>query len=108
MRGVFLCFGGQKKFKNFFLNFLATTKKGYIKWLLYFFFFFLKFEKVEKTEIISTKFSLRCTPSVILGWDLQKLGLILESKVGQKLRSEKNVFNKTRSPKLIFLDDFFF
>ena len=26
-----------------------------------------KFEKVEKTGVISTKFSLRCTPSVILG-----------------------------------------
>ena len=26
------------------------------------------FEKVEKTGIISTKFSLRCTPSVILGF----------------------------------------
>ena len=26
-----------------------------------------KFEKVEKTGIISTKFLLRCTPSVILG-----------------------------------------
>ena len=26
-----------------------------------------KFEKVEKTGIIATKFSLRCTPSVILG-----------------------------------------
>ena len=26
-----------------------------------------KFEKVEKTGIISTKFSLLCTPSVILG-----------------------------------------
>ena len=32
------------------------------------FFLFLKnVEKVEKTGIISTKFSLRCTPSVILG-----------------------------------------
>ena len=30
-------------------------------------FFFKNFEKVEKTGIISTKFSLRCTPSVILG-----------------------------------------
>ena len=30
-------------------------------------FFLKKFEKVEKTGIISTKFSLRCTPSVILG-----------------------------------------
>ena len=32
-----------------------------------FFFFLKKFEKVEKTGIISTKFSLWCTPSVILG-----------------------------------------
>ena len=44
----------------------ATALKSYLKWLLYFFFFF-KFEKVEKTGIISTKVSLRCTPSVILG-----------------------------------------
>ena len=34
---------------------------------IYIFFFLKKFEKVEKTGIISTKFSLRCTPSVILG-----------------------------------------
>ena len=32
-----------------------------------FIFLLKKFEKVEKTGIISTKFSLRCTPSVILG-----------------------------------------
>ena len=32
------------------------------------FFFLKKFQKVEKTGIISTKFSLRCTPSVILGF----------------------------------------
>ena len=32
-----------------------------------FFFFLKKLGKVEKTGIISTKFSLRCTPSVILG-----------------------------------------
>ena len=38
----------------------------------------------------------------------QKLGIILENKVVQKLSLEKNVFNKKRSPKLIFLDDFFF
>ena len=31
------------------------------------FFFLKKFEKIEKTGIISTKLSLRCTPSVILG-----------------------------------------
>ena len=41
-------------------------------------------------------------------WGLQKLGLILESKVVQKLSLEKNVFNKKCSPKLIFLDEFFF
>ena len=38
--------------------------------IIFFFFFLKKFEKVEKTEIISTKFSLRCTPSVILGANL--------------------------------------
>ena len=38
----------------------------------------------------------------------QKLGIILESKVVQKLSLEKNVFNKKWSPKLIFLNDFFF
>ena len=41
-------------------------------------------------------------------WGLQKLGLILESKVVQKLSLEKNVFNKKCSPKLIFLDEIFF
>ena len=38
----------------------------------------------------------------------QKLGVILESKVVQKLSLEKKVFNKYWSPKLIFLDNFFF
>ena len=38
----------------------------------------------------------------------QKLGIILESKVVQKLSLEKNVFTKKWSPKLIFLDKFFF
>ena len=39
-----------------------------------------------------------------IAWGLQKLGLILENKVVQKLSLEKNVFNKKCSPKLIFLD----
>ena len=39
--------------------------------------------------------------------DHQKLGIILESKVVQKLSLEKNVFTKKWSPKLIFSDDFF-
>ena len=36
----------------------------------------------------------------------QKLGILLESKVVQKLNLEKNVFTKKWSPKLIFLNDF--
>ena len=36
----------------------------------------------------------------------QKFGIILESKVVQKLSLEKNVFTKKLSPKLIFLDKF--
>ena len=42
---------------------------------IFFFLFLKKFEKVEKTGIISTKFLLRCTPSVILG-----IQLILEAR----------------------------
>ena len=38
----------------------------------------------------------------------QKLGLILVSKVVQKLSLEKNVYKKNWSPKLIFLDENFF
>ena len=38
----------------------------------------------------------------------QKLGIILESKVVQKLSLEKNVFTKKLSPKLIFFYEFFF
>ena len=38
----------------------------------------------------------------------QKLGIILESTMVQKLSQEKNVFLKKWSPKLIFLNDFFF
>ena len=37
----------------------------------------------------------------------QKLDMILENKVVQKLKLEKNVFYKKWSPKLIFLNDFF-
>ena len=37
----------------------------------------------------------------------QKLGMILENKVVQKLELEKNVFYKKLCPKLIFLNEFF-
>ena len=38
----------------------------------------------------------------------QKLGMILENKVVQKLKLEKKVFYKKWSPKWIFWNDFFF
>ena len=38
----------------------------------------------------------------------QKLSMILENKVVQKVKLEKNVLNKKWSPKLIFLNVFFF
>ena len=38
----------------------------------------------------------------------QKLGMILENKVVQKLKLEKKVFYNKWSPKLIFLNEFFF
>ena len=38
----------------------------------------------------------------------QKLGVILERKVVQKLSLVKKVFDKLWSPRLIFLDKFFF
>ena len=41
--------------------------------IIFFLFFLKKFEKVEKTRIISTKFSLRCTPSVILGYQVLRV-----------------------------------
>ena len=37
----------------------------------------------------------------------QKLGMILENRVVQKLKLEKNVFYQKWSPKLIYLNDFF-
>ena len=37
-----------------------------------------------------------------------KLGMILENNVVQKVKLEKKVFSKKWSPKLIFLNDFFF
>ena len=49
-----------------------------------------------------------CILWIVIAWELQKLGPILESKVVQKLSLEKNVFNKKNSPKLIFLDEIFF
>ena len=38
----------------------------------------------------------------------QNLGMVLENKVVLKLKLRKNVFYKKFSPKLIFLNEFFF
>ena len=72
-RVVFSCFGGQKKF-NFFFKYFSNRgirnrieKLHKMAFIIFFLFCLKKFEKVEKTGIIPTKFSLRCTPSVILG-----------------------------------------
>ena len=51
---------------------------------LFFYSFLKKFEKVEKTGIISTKFSLRCTPSVKLGVYI----CVLKSIPNNRLKSE--------------------
>ena len=67
---------------------------------------------VLKTKVFTQKSTVVkwncCIFWIDIAWGLQKLGLILESKVVQKLSLEKNVFNKKWSPKLIFLDEFFF
>ena len=47
-----------------------------------------KFEKVEKTRIISTKFLLLCTPSVILGQILKnvtKKFSEIDPKIGKEI-----------------------
>ena len=50
--------------KKFFSNRIEKLHKMAF---IFFLFFLKKFQKVEKTgRIISTKFSLRCTPSLIL------------------------------------------
>ena len=47
------------------------------------------FEKVEKTGIITTKFSLRCTPSVILGCYWNLISLLHQPVIKNQLPSTK-------------------
>ena len=67
---------------------------------------------VSKIEVNLTKNVLRTVSHCILrvrGAPLrQKLGMILEKKVVQKLKLEILFFYKKWSPKLIFLNDFLF
>ena len=55
--------------------------------------------------------SINSKETILIIWGApvrQKLGMILENKVVQKLKLEKNVSYKKWSPKLIFLNEFFF
>jgi hypothetical protein len=67
---------------------------------------------VLKSKVFTQKSSVVkwncCILWIDIAWGLQKLGLIWESKVVQKLSLQKNAFNKKGSPKLIFLDEIFF
>ena len=60
-------FWGGKNLKIFFKKYFSNRRIERLHKMAFIYLFFLKiFEKVEKTRIISTNFSLRCTPSVIL------------------------------------------
>ena len=67
---------------------------------------------VQKSKVFAQKSTAVkwnwCILWIDIEWGLQKLGLILESKVVQKLSLEKKNFNKEWSPRLIFLNKFFF
>ena len=53
---------------------------------IYIYFIFLKFEKVEKTGIVATKISLRCTQSVILGGQCFPLSFLTQLLIQAKKR----------------------
>ena len=59
--------GAKKKIykKKYSRNRIEKLHK--MAFIIFFLLCLKKFEKVEKTGIISSKFSLPCTPSVILG-----------------------------------------
>ena len=61
--------GAKKKLKKCFWKYFSNRIRMWHKmtFIIFFLFCLKTFEKVEKTGIISSKFSLRCTPSVILG-----------------------------------------
>ena len=74
---------------------------------IFFFLFLKKFEKVEKTGIISTKFLLRCTPSVILGSTLNFLLSTPWKTVrlhGKKLQNITEELGEWGQKKAIFAD----
>ena len=54
-------------------TFWFSTESEHKMAFIIFFFFLKKLKKVEKTGITSTKFSLRCTLSVILGFWMYNL-----------------------------------
>ena len=103
--------GAKKIFKKILKIFQQPHSKVNGFYNFFFFLFLKKFEKVEKTGIISTKFSLRCTPSVILGF--YHLHLMQLVSVDNSLFKKKVVFLplKTfikRPQKLPIIDPQFF
>ena len=67
--------------------------------------FFLLSQNAKRMILDTSAFISRLT---LLKICRQKLGMVLENKVVQKLKLEKKVFYKKWSPKLIFLNEFFF
>ena len=61
----------------------------------------------KKQDFFLPKFNITQRKPLYCVTVCQKLGMILENIVVQKLNLEKNVFYKKWSPKLIFLNDFF-
>ena len=84
-------FWGAKNFLKFFQKYFSNRieKLHKMTFIIFFSFFLKKFEKVEKTGIISTKFSLRCTPSVILGTNVFKNIYLSEYVIWKKWKLEK-------------------
>ena len=76
MRGVFLCFGGQKKFKIFFFKYFSNRIEKLHKMAFIIFFLVKKFEKVEKTGFFRAKSFFHCTLSLILGMQTKQAKMV--------------------------------
>jgi len=85
---------------------LCIALRGNVSYVMEFLAWWIPKSKVFTQKPTLVKWNC-CILWIDIAWGLQKLGLILESKVVQKLSLEKNVFNKKGSPKLIFLDENF-
>ena len=62
-------------------------------------------QKIQANVVISGRYVNLCGDLRPVCASRQKLGMILENKVVQKLKLDKNVVYKKWSPRLIFLND---